>query len=274
VDNGTLEAPWTTYHTMIDVTGDDEGLFTMNNCTFANNVAEAAVVSFANTQLRNTIFADSVSRYEIWMPVEDSYHNVYELDVDYCNIRGGMNSVMVEYPNTFIWGEHNIDADPLFVGGDSMDPNSFRLSADSPCINAGSPDTTGLPTLDLAGNLRVWDGRVDMGCYEYGSLQAAPTEQTAPEYAMMFSNSPNPFNAETEITFYLDHDQPERITLDIYNIKGQRVKTLFNGKLGIGFHKILWEGDNDGGSEVSSGVYLCRLHTEKVTLFHKMTLLK
>ena len=62
--------------------------------------------------------------------------------------------------------QDNIDADPQFVDTTNFD---FHLSDYSPCINAGKPDTTGLnlPATDLDGNPRIFDGRVDIGAYEY-----------------------------------------------------------------------------------------------------------
>ncbi|HEX2868317.1 MAG TPA: choice-of-anchor Q domain-containing protein [Ignavibacteriales bacterium] len=64
--------------------------------------------------------------------------------------------------------EGNLTADPLFA--DTLN-NDFRLRASSPCVNAGKTDTTGLqlPAEDLAGNYRIWYGRIDIGAYEYGA---------------------------------------------------------------------------------------------------------
>jgi hypothetical protein len=69
-----------------------------------------------------------------------------------------------------------MSANPLFLGTvDSSlglnQPEYYQLSALSPCIDSGTPDTEGLnlPPMDLAGNHRIANGRIDMGCYEYGS---------------------------------------------------------------------------------------------------------
>ncbi|MBN2214173.1 MAG: right-handed parallel beta-helix repeat-containing protein [Bacteroidales bacterium] len=80
--------------------------------------------------------------------------------------------------------QDNIDADPQFVDTTNFD---FHLSDYSPCINAGKSDTTGLslPATDLDGNPRIFDGRVDIGAYEYQQdnfhILQQPTSQTVCE---------------------------------------------------------------------------------------------
>jgi len=77
------------------------------------------------------------------------------------------------------WGgiaDTNISDDPLFV-----DPSAdYRLSQDSPCIDAGNPDPSGLPLTDLDGNPRIMNGVVDMGAFEFqvavGDIEVSPTE--------------------------------------------------------------------------------------------------
>ncbi|MDD3533642.1 MAG: hypothetical protein PHR27_06415 [Candidatus Cloacimonetes bacterium] len=71
----------------------------------------------------------------------------------------------------------------------------------SPCIDGGTPDTEGLslPPMDLACNRRIWNGRIDMGCYEYGSDPYVGIDDPAlppPAQAISISVYPNPlFNA-------------------------------------------------------------------------------
>lgn len=86
------------------------------------------------------------------------------------------------------------------------------------------------------------------------------------------TNYPNPFNPTTTITFNLPNTQ--KVCLDIYNIKGQKVKKIFNNILLAGNNSIVWDGKNDSGNQVSSGVYLYRLKTEKHDIRRKMILMK
>ena len=67
------------------------------------------------------------------------------------------------------------------------------------------------------------------------------------------SNYPNPFNPETTISFSIPKDS--NIDLTVYNIKGQKVKTLFNDSLDKGDYSVVWDGNDDTDRAVSSGIY-------------------
>ena len=68
---------------------------------------------------------------------------------------------------------------------------------------------------------------------------------------------PNPFRGRSTIHFSIPRSG--RVDLDVYNILGQRVKTLVSGELSAGRHSVTWAGDDDRGGKVASGVYLYRL---------------
>jgi len=88
-----------------------------------------------------------------------------EITIAYSDIEGGLNAIVTNNNGIVNWLEGNIDEEPLFV---SIGDYPFSLQDLSPCVNAGSPDTTGLnlPEYDLAGNQRIFGGRIDMGAYE------------------------------------------------------------------------------------------------------------
>lgn len=83
------------------------------------------------------------------------------------------------------------------------------------------------------------------------------TNETLPAYATLNGNYPNPFNPTTSISFSIPNES--KVSLDVYNIKGQKVKTLVNNDLGIGNHSIVWNGVDESGKSVSSGVYFYKL---------------
>ncbi len=85
-------------------------------------------------------------------------------------------------------------------------------------------------------------------------------------------NYPNPFNPVTSISFSLK--ETSEVKLEIFNVKGQKVKTLLNNDLSAGEHTIKWNGRNDNNSEVGSGVYFYRLTTPDFSASKKMMLLK
>lgn len=74
-----------------------------------------------------------------------------------------------------------------------------------------------------------------------------------PAVTELTGNYPNPFNPSTNIKFSLKDDS--KVSLIIYNIRGQKVKTLVNDNMQAGYHSIVWNGRDDNGKSVSSGVY-------------------
>jgi hypothetical protein len=86
-------------------------------------------------------------------------------------------------------------------------------------------------------------------------------------------NYPNPFNPTTTIRFDLPKEAP--VTMEIYNILGVRVRTLVKGEeINAGHHQMMWDGRDDFGSVVPSGVYLYRISAGDFHASKKMTLLK
>ena len=85
-------------------------------------------------------------------------------------------------------------------------------------------------------------------------------------------NYPNPFNPTTSIRYSIE--EPGSVSLDIYNIKGQLVKTLYHGNAKIGSHTAIWNGLDNSGNACSSGVYFYRLRTPTTSLVRKMLMLK
>ena len=91
----------------------------------------------------------------------------------------------------------------------------------------------------------------------------------------LLSNSPNPFNPSTKITFSLNSQTPEHTLLTIYNLKGQRIKILAQNEFAKGFHSIIWNGDDENNNPISSGIYLYKLNINgKTESVNKCLLLK
>jgi hypothetical protein len=85
-------------------------------------------------------------------------------------------------------------------------------------------------------------------------------------------NYPNPFNPSTTIRFALP--VPQRVLIDVVNILGQRVTTLIDDDMPAGNNQVTWDGTDDFGRQVASGVYFYRLRTDKFQNNKKMVLLK
>ena len=97
---------------------------------------------------------------------------------------------------------------------------------------------------------------------------------TVPQYLGLSlpQNYPNPFNAETAIRFTLP--QAALVRLSIYNLLGQKVKTLHDKYLNAGYHAIKWSGDDDAQQPLPSGLYLIHLESHGRSLSRSMHLLR
>ena len=97
------------------------------------------------------------------------------------------------------------------------------------------------------------------------------SEEPLPEVFNVYQNYPNPFNPTTEISFSLP--KASYVTLDIYNILGQHVNTLFDGTAPAGITTVTWDATNFSGNKVSSGIYFYRLNAKGYEVVTKKMLL-
>jgi len=102
-----------------------------------------------------------------------------------------------------------------------------------------------------------------------------PVTQRVPAVAFLAQNRPNPFNPATHIDYGIPADAGTvAVRLDIFDVNGRRVRALVRGLQGPGTHAALWDGRNDSGHKVQSGVYFYRLQAGDQTLTRKMMLVK
>jgi len=88
----------------------------------------------------------------------------------------------------------------------------------------------------------------------------------------LIGNYPNPFNPECKIAFALTEDA--EVILSIYNIRGQKIRTLVNETMNYGTHDVIWNGTDDRGVSVASGIYYYKMDSGKFTSSKKMVLMK
>lgn len=105
-------------------------------------------------------------------------------------------------------------------------------------------------------------------------LVSSQYNQSTPDITdpIRISNYPNPFNPSTTISFYLP--ESGEVVLEVFNIKGQRVKTLLNEKKETGSHDYVWNGTDQNGRIVSSGVYFYKISIGTKSIVSKMLLMK
>ena len=93
-----------------------------------------------------------------------------------------------------------------------------------------------------------------------------------PNRVRLYPNYPNPFNFETEIEYQIM--DPQKVTLTIYNVNGSIIKTLLNDSKEYGYKSIRWDGRDNMGRSVSSGIYFYRLQTANFSFTKKAILIK
>lgn len=93
-----------------------------------------------------------------------------------------------------------------------------------------------------------------------------------PDKFELYQNAPNPFNPITDIRYSLP--ESGHVSLEIFNMNGQKVRTLLDTYMDAGEHVVTWDAKNDSGDRVASGIYLYRLSSGDTVISKKMTLLK
>ena len=73
----------------------------------------------------------------------------------------------------------------------------------------------------------------------------------------LYQNTPNPFKGSTEIAYGVE--RPGRVSLDVYNVLGKKVRSLLGSTVGAGRHRIVWDGNDDAGRPLPSGTYYIRM---------------
>ena len=102
-------------------------------------------------------------------------------------------------------------------------------------------------------------------------VEAMADGRRAPEL-LLEQNYPNPFNPSTTIDFSIPSD--ERVSLQIFSTTGRLIRTLINQNYSAGRHSVKWDGRNNWGRNVSSGMYIYRIKAGKYTKTMKMKLLR
>lgn len=123
----------------------------------------------------------------------------------------------------------------------------------------------GLVFKGIFSDLRIYNGDI------YTKVIEEPLISTARSFSLS-QNYPNPFNPTTTIFFEIPYRSIT--TLIIYDMPGREVKTLINEIKEAGCHRVIWDGENNLGQKVCSGVYICRLYSGDKIKVNKMLLLR
>lgn len=151
------------------------------------------------------------------------------------------------------WSEVVPDTDELIAGVTSI-----------AVVDTGDSDVRTFVFIGTAGD-GVWLYRPDL-------VTGVEHEIPLPDQFTLHQNYPNPFNPTTTIKF--DLPKTERVTLKIYNILSQEIRTLVDETMAAGNHQMIWDGKNDKQQMVSSGVYIYHLKAGEFSASHKMVFLQ
>ncbi|HEU4366512.1 MAG TPA: FlgD immunoglobulin-like domain containing protein, partial [Candidatus Krumholzibacteria bacterium] len=159
----------------------------------------------------------------------------------------------------------------LFVAPGSGDyhllPNSLALNVAAVAYRSATA-----PVDDIDGTSRPQGPLPDAGAYEHA---IATGIHDAPAAGVLLEqNAPNPFNPSTRIVYVVRSPEAVRVSLDIFDARGRLVRRLVRQRPTAGPATATWDGRDDAGREVSSGVYFYRLTAGATTITRRMTLLK
>jgi hypothetical protein len=160
------------------------------------------------------------------------------------------------------------DSNPAIVAFDTLNSSGFRVATvlsgfSFHCIRDDLPKGL-VDRADHFWHIMLYLGTLlDSYC---------PVESSTPSSNSLAQNYPNPFNPSTTIKYSVK--EKAHVSLKIYNVAGQLVRTLVNGDMNAGAYTETWNGRSNSGNTVSSGVYFYKLVTKNFSITKKMVLLK
>jgi len=238
----------------------------ITNCTFSKNNGDqgGAIYATGNSspKITNSIF---------WGNTATTGKQIYldgtnaKPEFKYNLIEGGYTAIGLGNGAALgeVW-ENNLTANPLFT-----DTINFQLPANSPSVNAGTPDITGLnlPAYDLWGNARVAFNRIDIGAYEVPD--PSDINNNLINDWSLSQNYPNPFNPQTMINYTIKDGFSGLVKLKIYNAKGEVVQTITNNVAKAGHYNQVFN-----GSKFASGIYYYGIEAGNFKQMKKMVMVK
>ena len=156
-----------------------------------------------------------------------------------------------------------------FLGYESVDGVSWDL-VDSETIQMNNKIFIGLPVTSHNDGV-VCEAQIDNVMLN-GETTLADTGQATPANIELHPAFPNPFNPETTIRYALPADS--NVSIVVYDVQGRSVRTLVDQRIKAGLHSVVWDGTNEAGESVASGLYIYRIQAQEFSAVRKMTLLR
>lgn len=224
------------------------------NCTFAYcSTPDGSTISAQDSSsltIHRSILALSAAGSAVYVSSEA------EVTLTCCDIYGNAGGDWIGGIEAQYNTAGNISADPLFCYPSTA--GRFGLMEDSPCA----------PGNNSCGELI---GALDVAC-SATAIRDGADGILLPSSSSMSQNYPNPFNPTTTVRFsVLSHSQ---VSISIYNILGQHVRTLVNQEKPAGTYRVNWDGTDDFGRMSATGVYFYRFCAGDYVKTRKMVILK
>jgi hypothetical protein len=257
-------------------------------CTIAAAMADSTPVIINEVMASNNkTIQDPQNEYEDWIELL----NIGDKEI---NLTGMYLSDNPDKPRKWAFPEGTTIAPESYLivwadedGADKPGLHAnFKLSAGGESIFLVDTDERGNTILDTltfeSQEADISSGRFPDGTGEF-TAQLSPTpgssnavltglSEEVPVSFTLSQNYPNPFNSSTVICFSLPKQTD--IDLSIYNLVGQKVATLIRGMHGQGIYRLHWDGRDDAGKELASGIYLYRLQAGAYSGMHRLLLLR
>lgn len=267
--------PWT----LVDL--DQSPTYGFQNVTFPNSGSAMAFIIFNPSQTTPPLDFEAYSgdkmaaSFAAVSPPNNDWMITPELQL-------GTNSTLSFWARSYTaqWG---LERMKVGISTTNNQPSSFTFITESPYVQVPVDWTEYSFDLSAWDNQSIW---VAINCVSNDafilfiddfSLSSEhvgidDTEIIASSAAQLRGNYPNPFNPETTIAF--DLKTSGLVSIDVFNIRGQKVATLVNDYLEPGSHHVVWNGKTDHNREAGSGIYFYRMKTSNYSATKKMILMK
>lgn len=196
----------------------------------------------------------------------------------------GENSSLSFWARSYT-AQYGLERMKVGVSTTSMLPATFTIISEDPYIEVPVDWTEYTFDLSQWDNQNVW---LAINCVSNDAfilfiddfhVQGITEVSVEDDYAAtpvvntrLLGNYPNPFNPETTISFALEQDGP--VSIEVFNIKGQRIATVLNDYLEAGTHNVVWNGKTDQNREAGSGIYFYRMKSGRYSSTRKMIMMK
>ena len=243
---------------------DDDG---QANIAFINSAGQLYVLDNGGNVLDN--FPYDAGSNAVSTPILTDMDNDNNIDIIFGDDAGYLHSVSIDGYETANF--------PSYVGSAiKISPAIADIDNDND-LDIAFPNQTEYLVMDYKNE----SGAMPWTMFKCNNMRTGNNFQAnvespqnqVPQYTNKLTNNyPNPFNPETTISFEIAEKQ--QTTIEIYNMKGQKVRTLIDRTLEAGSHNLVWNGKDENGNSVASGLYLYRLKAGKYTSTKKMILMK